>query len=505
MKIRKRIFLYFGGIIISLILIAFVLKFKNIYFSSGEKDVRFRILCMGDSITAGRYPDNLSKYFFSKDMKDIHVKNLGRDGNTSGEYLAYLKNQVIWEKKFDFVLLQLGTNDVRIDKDHTNTDQFKKNIEKIVKLIRIREPHVEIFLATVPSILKEIPDFFSVQSRERVTQEINPVIRELAQSLECELVDVYSLFDKHLEWINEDGIHPNNEGYKQLATQWGKVLIPFIKERSCRILYTLPPGFSEQVVFQSDIDGDTDLYLLSKAGIDKLTENDFPDEYPVFSPDGKRILYMAKPGKYWQLYVMTQETEKIELLFQEEGNFSHPCWAPDGKAIAFDTDLWGQTELAKFDLEKKIITRLTDTSGRNALPDWSPDGRTIAFTGNRQIGWHVFSLDLTTKRIRKLTGEGNCRPHWSPDGTWIAYVSIKKEYSDIYLMKPDGSEIHSLTLDPFWWDYYPNWSRDGKRLYFAKSEEHRGRSWNLYVMNLDGDQLIQITFGNSLDRHPDVY
>ncbi|MFB0564984.1 MAG: hypothetical protein ACETWK_04830 [Candidatus Aminicenantaceae bacterium] len=285
---------------------------------------------------------------------------------------------------------------------------------------------------------------------------------------------------------------------------WEKNSFSFQNVGSSQISYKLPPGFSEQLVFQSGEDEIADLYLLSQSGIRRLTENNFPKRYPVFSPDGKKILYMAAPENKWQLYIMTLETRKIERAFKEDGNFLNPCWAPDGKTIVFETDIWGELELAKFDLQKKVIIRLTDTPGKNSLPDWSPDGSTIAFTGNRGNGWFVALLDLSTKNITKLTGLGNCRPDWSPDGNWIAFVSAKEKHTDICLMRPDGSDINNLTNDPDHSDYHPTWSSDGKRIYFSRFEEREGH-WHLCVINSDSTNRFQITFGNRKHKFPDVY
>lgn len=161
-------------------------------------------------------------------------------------------------------------------------------------------------------------------------------------------------------------------------------------------------------------------------------------------------------------------------------------------------------ELGRFDFEKGVVTRLTDTKGENILSDWSPDGKTIAFTGKRIFGWRIYLFDLSTSKIKALTDRGNCRPRWSQDGQWIAYVSSKEKH-DIFLMRSDGSGPDSLTNDPDHQDYFPNWSRDGKRIYFAKSETLKKRPWHIWVINSDGSQPFQITYGNSHDKYPDVY
>jgi Tol biopolymer transport system component/lysophospholipase L1-like esterase len=468
----------------------------------------FTLLCMGDSITAEGYPEILMRLLQQKGFKNLCVKNLGRRGDTSGEYLTYLSTHPeVLKGRIDMVLLQLGTNDVRIDHDHTTTQTFEKNMRKIVETIRKSHPDTRIFMATIPPVLKETPGYFDTTSRHRIASEINPFIVRLARKMACTRIDVYDAFKEHSEWFSEDGIHPNKTGIKKLAEVYFKAIQPALSRIFGIIHFTLPPDFHEKVVFQSDVDGDTEIYLLTRKGVQKLTSNTIPDEYPVFSPDGTRILYMTKPGKTWKLnlYIPGKKTSVVAVDLQDK-NAYYPAWCPDGESIVFATDIWGKSELVLYNLKTKKIKRITDTMGKNSLPDCSPDGQTVVFTGNRGLGWHIYKVGLKTGKIEKLTHKrGNCRPHYSPDGKWVAFVSESNGKSDIFLMHPDGSNIHSLTKDPRHWEYYPTWSRDSKRVYFSKSVKHRGAPWHLWVIHSDGSHSFQITGGFSQDRFADVF
>ncbi len=467
----------------------------------------FTILCMGDSITARGYPSVLQKLLAKEGFDKVCVRNLGRSGNTSGEFLNFLSTHPdVLKGRVDVVLIQLGTNDIRIDHDHTDTQTFAANMEKIVGLIRSRRPKARIFIATIPPVLKDVPGYFDGASRARVAREINPLIARLARKIGCTRVDIYRAFEGHQEWYDKDGIHPNAVGTRKLAEVYLQAVLPVLSKTFGVIHYSLPAGFHDRLVFQSDVDGDTEIYLLTRKGLRKLTDNTIPDEYPVFSPDGKKVLYMTKPGKRWLLALLTLSTGESRIVVDlKEKNAWWPAWCPDGRRVVFDTDTWGKSELAVYDLRSKEMTRLTDTIGKNSLPDCFPDGKTIVFTGNRGLGWHIYKLDMATRKMMKLTHKrGNCRPHVSPDGKWIAFVSESHGKSDIFLMRPDGTEIHSLTKDPGHWEYYPAWSRDGKRVYFSKSVKHWGAPWHLWGINADGTNAFQITRGFSQDRYVDA-
>lgn len=189
------------------------------------------VFCAGDSITKAAYPRFLQRMFNKEDIR-AKVLNYGRNGNNSGQYLNFLeKNKIsMGTKRPDFILLQLGTNDVRIDQDNTSSDQFYKNMKKIIEIFRTFRNHSgklpQIILSTIPPIPLDSPHPFSPQSNLRVEKEINPFIKKICNEEHLPLVDNYSLFTHSPHLLPE--VHPSLEGYKQLAQNWYRTLKPFI-------------------------------------------------------------------------------------------------------------------------------------------------------------------------------------------------------------------------------------------------------------------------------------
>jgi lysophospholipase L1-like esterase len=114
------------------------------------------VLCAGDSITAGPYPVRLQHRLEESGYR-FQVVNAGVTGNTSGEYLAFLRRSRVLERTDPrWVLLQIGTNDVRIDGDSTPTGRFRENLEAILDLVsRHRNPDgssPRVLLATIPPV-----------------------------------------------------------------------------------------------------------------------------------------------------------------------------------------------------------------------------------------------------------------------------------------------------------------------------------------------------------------
>ena len=54
-------------------------------------------------------------------------------------------------------------------------------------------------------------------------------------------------------------------------------------------------------------------------------------------------------------------------------------------------------------------------------------------------------------------------PAWSPDGAWIAYIEVQGEFSHVWVMDADGNEARQLTFGDFW-EQSPTWSPDGTHI-----------------------------------------
>jgi len=192
------------------------------------------ILCAGDSITAADYP-----YFLHKMMKKEGIRakvlNYGRSGFTSGEYLNFLirKKGALSAEQPDFILLQLGTNDVRVDHDSTSREEFYLNMKEIIEIFRgfrnRSRKKSEILLATIPPIPDSSLFPFTSESQARITEEINPFLKKISAEERVILVDNYNLFIQSPHLLPE--VHPSREGYRHIAQNWYNALKPVFRNR----------------------------------------------------------------------------------------------------------------------------------------------------------------------------------------------------------------------------------------------------------------------------------
>ncbi len=270
---------------------------------------------------------------------------------------------------------------------------------------------------------------------------------------------------------------------------------------------------SGRIVFQSDLDGDEDIYLLEGRRITKLTDNTWNDRYPRWSPDGRRIAFTADPDGNFDLFVMDDDGARATRLSESPEDEVDVAWFRDGKDIVFSAEfrkmLGRQRSLWRLDLGTKKRSRLLpDFSSSHQLADISPRLPQVAFTGKKGFGWDVFLADLPSQTIEQVTFNGKgCRPRFSPDGRQIAYVSTEADgKGDVWSMRLGDREARRLTIRPDSYDYFPSWSPDGTRIVFCSNFKDKYADkgeWGLYLLDVSDGRVVRLFDSAGRDVFPD--
>jgi Tol biopolymer transport system component len=264
--------------------------------------------------------------------------------------------------------------------------------------------------------------------------------------------------------------------------------------------------FGGEIIFHSNCDGDNEIYKLSKRGVEKLTDNSWDDEYPVWAPDKTKIAFTAKPEENYHIYTMTPQGTLITQITTSKSDDKDPSWYPDGRHIAYSQEK-RKTLLFKVDIQSKKTERiLPDYDKTHGIPNVSPIHQYIAFTGKRLMGWDVALYDPETKSVEFLVEGGvSCRPRFSKDGKKLAYVSGSADgKGDIWVMNPDGTDKIRLTEREKTYDYFPTWSPDGRYIAFNSSSQHdHNGDWQLYIIEVQTKKTILVFDSPGNDVFPD--
>jgi Tol biopolymer transport system component len=254
---------------------------------------------------------------------------------------------------------------------------------------------------------------------------------------------------------------------------------------------------SNQIVFDTDRDSDSEIYVMDPDGgnLQNLTNDPAEDAEPFVSPDGLKVAFVSDRDGNEEIYVMNADGSDPVRLTNDSGSDNEPAWSADGTKIAFsrrpsgggDRDIW------VMDADGSNQTQLTTTGQTNGLPHWSPDGAKIVFNSNRDADGdaEIFVMNANGTGVVQLTF--NTVPDfaaaWSPDGTQIAFTSERDGNREIYVMNANGSGQTNLTNNAGS-DLAPQWSPDGSQIAFASS---RDTNSEVYVMDANGSGQTNIT------------
>jgi len=74
-----------------------------------------------------------------------------------------------------------------------------------------------------------------------------------------------------------------------------------------------------KIAFQSDRDGDHEIYVMNADGteVQQLTDNDDGDWVPVWSPDGNKIAFNSGRDGDHEIYVMNADGSNVVSLGQQ--------------------------------------------------------------------------------------------------------------------------------------------------------------------------------------------
>ena len=140
-----------------------------------------------------------------------------------------------------------------------------------------------------------------------------------------------------------------NLGHLILAIVVALVLTPLM-------VCAAPPA---QIAFVSERDGTRQIYVMDADGGNprNLTNNDFHNWDPSWSPNGKRIAFTSRRAGDLEIYVMDADGSNRRRLTEDRHYDRFPSWSPDSKRIAFVSEREGHGKIYMMDADGKNLLR----------------------------------------------------------------------------------------------------------------------------------------------------
>ena len=266
---------------------------------------------------------------------------------------------------------------------------------------------------------------------------------------------------------------------------------------------TQVPPIPCTITFDSDRDGNREIYVMGPDGSDpiNLSNNPTDDRNPVWSPDGSRIVFVSDRDGGPFLYMMNADGSDVRQLTTENGS-DWPDWSQDGRKITYtaNDDIYN----INADGSQESIN-LTNSPEKDSQSAWSPDSKQIAWlVGDGYENRNIFVMDAAGKNIRQLTQDNKVSTvAWTVDGQLFAFWKNDMVGCLNCVMDADGSNVKDAGGKGEIQRYLPFWTLDGNRVELAGIDLIAGNDEIYLVSEIYPDIFLNLTNNPANDRNAD--
>jgi dipeptidyl aminopeptidase/acylaminoacyl peptidase len=220
-----------------------------------------------------------------------------------------------------------------------------------------------------------------------------------------------------------------------------------------------PDGTRAATEYHETADGNPfDIWLVDAGGArTRFTSDPASDTMPVWSPDGKRIVFSSnRGGDIFNLYVKDAAGGSAEqLLLQSPESKLVQDWSPDGRFLLYNVS--GSSGGAQASIHLWVLPMFGDdrkprpylqTEFAVSQARFSPDGRWVAYSSNESGPREVYVRPFPDAAGGKImvSRNGGVSPHWRRDGRELFYVSADSKMMAVEVTT--GPQFHSGTPAP---------------------------------------------------------
>jgi len=249
-----------------------------------------------------------------------------------------------------------------------------------------------------------------------------------------------------------------------------------------------------------------DIFLLTTDGSGeeiRLTEHPADDYDPVWSSDGKSIVFASNRtpdgtvGLWLTPIVDGKPAGKPQLVKKEVGDIRTEGFTEKGSLFYITMTSWSDIYVTSVDMETGELLstpELLPSQGFNTEPTWSPDGESLAYESRRIAPGSFRTRPVLVIRSMKTGDErelildqdiatwgtlGDLR--WSPDGRSILclptyslhLIDVRTGHVTANVVTGKGEAIRR-----------PTWSHDGKTIFFTRMRFEK-EDWPCRIVALD--------------------
>ena len=167
-----------------------------------------------------------------------------------------------------------------------------------------------------------------------------------------------------------------------------------------------------------------------------------------------------------------------------------PVYSPDGKSILYSSIGSGNLDLVELTIETGAVRRITEDAADDWDPAYTPDGKHILWSSNRDGHFEIWMAKSDGTDSRRITNDGLDaeNPTMTPDQQWIVYTSYNTKKTGIWKIRPDGSGATQLFSGL---TQQPEVSPDGKHIAYTWYKQFAvGPTAYIDVINIETGNAI---------------
>jgi eukaryotic-like serine/threonine-protein kinase len=225
------------------------------------------------------------------------------------------------------------------------------------------------------------------------------------------------------------------------------------------------------------------------------------DKCPIYgltwTADGHDIVFSSMRGGQLTLWRVPASGGTPQPIIGPSSPAKHPSVSSKGNLLVYQQDT-SKDDIVRINLVDAehsggFPTVVISEKGSKQRPRFSPDGSKIAFESDRLGSWEIWICDTAGGNCAQLTFlQGTAGTSaWSPDGRFLAFEFHPADFAEIYVVELTSGVPRLVTTIPGADNLAPNWSRDGKWIYFASKKG--GSPFQLWKVPFEGGPPIQIT------------
>jgi DNA-binding SARP family transcriptional activator len=224
----------------------------------------------------------------------------------------------------------------------------------------------------------------------------------------------------------------------------------------------------------------------------------FGRERRLLSPDGRHRLLACQSGDRQDrdVCIETMDGTERRVLVSRPGEDGPQGWSPDGNSVlisSYRSDTSGYKDVFVVRLADSTRLDLTRAAPRGGDASWSPDGTRIAYKILAPAGDTLIVSNTRGDRQIVLGATGTLGDYrWSTDGTRLAFTRVVRENGpstvwllDVRQATPWRVESSNRVLSPVW-------SPDGRYVILTESLDHRRRTVNARVFQLQDSSALLV-------------